>query len=317
MKNIDSVETLRAYLLAIGRVPLLTHEEEITYAKQVKTMMPLQALRDTLTQDLGHSPSWETWAEQANLGVDTLQAIISNGEQAKSRMVTANLRLVVFVAKKYTQQNLDLLDLIQEGAFGLTRGIEKFDPAKGFRLGTYAYWWIRQAITRAIADQSRTVRLPAHISDTIKKIKRAQRDLTQTLGRIASLGEVADYLELSPDRVRDCLHYNLPTISLERKVRDMETELADFLQSDGESPEDFAASNALRTDLKNLLLNLLPREQEVLSLRFGIEDGIPLSLAQIGSHLGISRERVRQIEKKAVKKLRLHRNELREYLSAS
>jgi RNA polymerase nonessential primary-like sigma factor len=317
MQNNYSVETLRAYLKAIGRVPLLTHEEEITYGKQVKTMMPLQDLRDSLAQDLGYSPSWETWAEQADLNVNDLQTIINIGEQARLRMVTANLRLVVSVAKKYTQQGLDLLDLIQEGAFGLTRGVEKFDPAKGFRLSTYAYWWIRQAITRAIADQSRTVRLPVHVSDTIKKIKRTQRDLTQNLGRVPTVKEIADCVELSPDRVRDCLHYNLPTMSLERKVGDMDVELADFLQSDEESPEDFAAQNALRSDLKNLLSKLLPREQEVLVLRFGLDDGIPLSLAQIGSRLNISRERVRQIEQKAVKKLRLHRGELREYLSAS
>ncbi len=316
MQNNYSVEALRAYLKAIGRVPLLTHEEEITYGKQVKTMMPLQTLRDTLTKDLGYSPSWETWAEEANLGVDDLQAIIRTGEQAKLRMVTANLRLVVSVAKKYTQHGLDLLDLIQEGAFGLTRGVEKFDPAKGFRLSTYAYWWIRQAITRAIADQSRTVRLPIHISDTIKKIKKTQRELTQNLGRVPTIDEVADSLELTPERIRDCLHYNLPTMSLERKVGDMDTELADFLQSDGESPDDFATQNALRADLKKLLSKLLPREQEVLILRFGLEDGVPQSLAQIGTRLNISRERVRQIEQKAFKKLRLHRSELREYLPA-
>jgi RNA polymerase nonessential primary-like sigma factor len=317
MRKSKSSDAVYSYLKSIGRVPLLTHEEEINYGKQVRVMMPLQAVREELTEELGHEPSWETWADRASVDVGELKSIVHAGDQAKSKMIEANLRLVVSIAKKYTDRNLDLLDLIQEGSIGLNRAVEKFDPAKGYRFSTYAYWWIRQAMTRAIAEKSRVVRLPIHITETLNKIKKTQRQLTQSMGRTASVEEVAERLELTPTRVRECLRHARHPLSLELRIGDnQDTELADLLESDGESPEDFATQRSLRSDLQSLMESLTPQQQEVLSLRFGLRDGTPLSLEKVGRQLNISRERVRQLQKQAVGKLRQHRGQLREYLAA-
>ncbi|HEY9650576.1 MAG TPA: RNA polymerase sigma factor SigC [Coleofasciculaceae cyanobacterium] len=321
---------------------LLDLRTEFAQSDQViERFVRLIDAHDRLASQLGHRPSLERWvaeaeielselkpslaagkrrwAELSDLTIKELDHIQAQGIHAKEHMIKANLRLVVSVAKKYQNRGLELLDLIQEGTLGLERAVEKFDPTKGYRFSTYAYWWIRQGITRAIATQSRTIRLPVHITEKLNKIKKAQRKISQEKGRTATIEDLAKELEMTPPQVREVLLRVPRSVSLEIKVgKEKDTELGDLLETEETSPEEVLMREALQRDLQQLLADLTSRERDVIRMRFGLGDGHPYSLAEIGRALELSRERVRQIEAKALQKLRQpkRRNRVRDYLEA-
>ncbi|MGP1386666.1 MAG: RNA polymerase sigma factor SigC [Thainema sp.] len=324
-------------------VQLLELREEAaeTAGEALQKYVKLVDARNRLTAQLGHRPSLERWAREAGIEVSELKPTVAEGKRqwaelaglsleelehiqkegirAKEHMIKANLRLVVSVAKKYQNRGLELLDLIQEGTLGLERAVEKFDPTKGYRFSTYAYWWIRQGITRAIATQSRTIRLPVHITEKLNKIKKAQRKISQEKGSTATVEDVARELDMTAPQVREVLMRVPRSVSLETKVgKERDTELGDLLETDDASPEETLMRESLRRDLQQLLADLTSRERDVIRMRFGLGDGTPYSLADIGRALDLSRERVRQIEAKALQKLRQpkRRNRVRDYLEA-
>ena len=317
MPPVDS-DLVRSYLRDIGRVPLLSHEQEITLGRQVQELMGLEELREELTMRAGGTePGTEELAAAAGLSPLVLKRRLQAGRRAKERMVAANLRLVVSVAKKYTKRNMELLDLIQEGTIGLVRGVEKFDPTRGYKFSTYAYWWIRQGITRAIAEKSRTIRLPIHITETLNKLKKGQRELSQELGRTPTITELAVAVELPEEEVKDLLCRARQPVSLETKVGDGEdTELLDLLAGDGAGPDELVAGECLKGDLQALLERLPELQGKVLKMRYGIEGDEPMSLTSIARSLGMSRDKTRNLERRALEGIRSQSAQLHGYLAA-
>jgi RNA polymerase nonessential primary-like sigma factor len=309
--------------------------------KIIQEFIELINVHDRLVSQLSHRPSMNRWSMAVGIEIPTLKEALArgkeawaqvvgcevkelektqkNGIRAKEHMIKANLRLVVSVAKKYQNRGLELLDLIQEGTLGLERAVEKFDPTKGYRFSTYAYWWIRQGITRAIATQSRTIRLPVHITEKLNKIKKAQRKISQEKGHTPKIEDIAKELDMTAAQIREVLLRVPRSVSLEIKVgKEKDTELGDLLETESASPEETLMRESLQKDLHYLLSELTTREREVIQMRFGFGGEKPFSLAEIGRCLELSRERVRQIEAKALQKLRQprRRNMIRDYLES-
>lgn len=317
MKNsFVSKDSITTYLREISRFPLLNHEQEIIYGKQVQRLIALQDLKQDLQTHLDRDSTFEEWADKAKVSVSQLQKELKLGQQANRKMVESNLRLVVSIAKKYNKAKVEFLDLIQEGTIGLQRGVEKFDPMKGYRFSTYAYWWIRQAMTRAIAEQERTIRLPIHINEKLSKLRKVKRQLSQKLHRDPTVAELAIEMDLTPEKVEDYLTYARRSISLDIQIGDQQnTELWELLEDPNASPDDYATASSLRSDLEKLLKDLNPQQREVITLRYGLIDQNPLTLAKVGERLNVSREWVRRVEREAFKILRSQKGMLQEYMA--
>ena len=317
VRAVSDIDLVRSYLRDIGRVPLLSHEQEITLGRQVQELMILENIESELESDLGEKPEFNLFSEKAGISIIQLKKKLKSGRRAKERMVAANLRLVVSVAKKYTKRNMELLDLIQEGTIGLVRGVEKFDPTRGYKFSTYAYWWIRQGITRAIAEKSRSIRLPIHITEMLNKLKKGQRELSQELSRTPTLKELAEYVELPENDVKDLMSRAGQPVSLETKIGDGEdTILLDLLSNDIDMPSEQIESDCMKGDLETLLEQLPELQNRVLRMRYGMDGDDPMSLTGIGRVLGISRDRVRNLERDGLRGLRKAGESVQAYMAS-
>lgn len=316
-KKAYTEDSIRVYLQEIGRIRLLRADEEIELARKIADLLELERVRERLADRLDREPKDAEWAKEVDMELREFRRRLYLGRRAKDKMVQSNLRLVVSIAKKYMNRGLSFQDLIQEGSLGLIRAAEKFDHEKGYKFSTYATWWIRQAITRAIADQSRTIRLPVHLYETISRIKKTTKNLSQEMGRKPTEEEIATRMEMTIEKLRFIAKSAQLPISLETPIgKEEDSRLGDFIEADGETPEDQVSKSLLREDLEHVLDTLSPRERDVLRLRYGLDDGRMKTLEEIGQIFNVTRERIRQIEAKALRKLR-HPNRnsiLKEYI---
>ncbi len=316
-KGVYTEDSIRVYLQEIGRIRLLRPDEEIELARKIADLLELEELAAQFESENDHYPTTKEWAALVSMPLLKFRRRLMLGRRAKEKMVQSNLRLVVSIAKKYMNRGLSFQDLIQEGSLGLIRAAEKFDHEKGYKFSTYATWWIRQAITRAIADQSRTIRLPVHLYETISRIKKTTKVLSQEFGRKPTEEEIAESMEMTIEKLRFIAKSAQLPISLETPIgKEEDSRLGDFIEADIENPEQDVAKNLLREDLEGVLATLSPRERDVLRLRYGLDDGRMKTLEEIGQIFDVTRERIRQIEAKALRKLR-HPNRngvLKEYI---
>ena len=305
-------DSVRAYLKDIGRIPLLEHEEEILLGRKVQRLMEIREIEEEMD-----CQSQDDLAGVLGVTTKQLKRELKDGERAKDKMVTANLRLVVSVAKKYTKRNMELLDIIQEGTIGLVRGVEKFDPGRGYKFSTYAYWWIRQGITRAIAEKSRAIRLPIHVTENLNKLKKAQRELSQVNGYMPSVFELSDHLGLTVDEIKDLMCKARQPTSLEIKIgENRDTALIDLLEDESQLPEMLLENQFMKESLRGLVCGLPEMQAAVIGMRYGVGEEMlePMSMTAIGQVLNMSRDRVRTLEHKGLKSLKEMANNFNAYL---
>lgn len=300
-------DAVGAFFKEMARYPLLKADEEVELARRVRFLIEFEELQKRLLNELNRQPEPAELVTVLEISERQLEHRLYLGRVAKRKMIRSNLRLVVSIAKRYLNRGLPFLDLIQEGAMGLNRAAEKFDPDKGYKFSTYAYWWIRQAITRAIANDSRTIRLPIHVVEKLNKLKKFQRELKQKLQRNPSETELAEALEVTPEHLRQLQQLRRKALSLNHRVgKEEDTELVDLLEDeDGQSPEQQMSETMMRQEIWDVLADVLtPREKDVISLRYGLTTSEPCTLEEVGCLFNLSRERVRQIQSKAMRKLR-------------
>jgi RNA polymerase primary sigma factor len=311
-------DSMKTYLKDIGTVSLLNSAQEVELAKRIQDLVYLDGVRETLLEELDREPSSFEWACAANISEEALELRLEEGKRAKNLMIQANLRLVVSIAKRYANKSMSFQDLIQEGCVGLIRGAEKFDFKRGYKFSTYAHWWIRQAVTRSISDQSRTIRLPVHLFEIISRMSKIERRMVMKLGRDPTTEELSAAMDMTPEKINQIKKASLVPISLNQSVNedDKRTVEETLIDDYTENPNDATGKVLLKEDLENVLNTLNPRERDVLRLRYGLDDGRVKTLEEIGNVFSVTRERIRQIEAKALRKLRQpsRNGVLREYL---
>lgn len=309
-------DSVGIYLREISKYPMLTPEQEITLARQVKQMTVVQQHKQVLEEQLHQQLNIQQLAADMGKSETEVFQILRLGQKAKEKMIAANLRLVVAIAKKYRWSHLEFLDLVQEGSIGLQKAVERFDPSRGYKFSTCAYWWIRQEITKAISNKSTTIRTPSHMNDRLIKLKKIQRERAKMLGRHPTIAEIAEFAELRPDQVRECLIAFHQPLSLDQPMgQEDEIDFLEILPADSTSPDEYLDEGFLRQDLANCLSALKPLQRQVLTLRFGLGRVGKLSTKQIAERLNIKQAKVGTTQKQAIKVLHRQQQQMREYLA--